>query len=248
MKRFNINHILATVNGASFIGIDMLTPVKLTGGKANPFQGRVTKQVNGALVMVFQNKHVNGYEAMVKRRLVSEGKDPDGFTVGPRSWGTRIDGMPLVEHHGQFYFEVIFKHPGDKVVLVDGQPTDVSTVTGYPPETDSGDQGGLDDKVIIRTVKLENITRVKADGVEYVGEFYYDPNEPLPSANTTPVVVTQVTVDEIGFARNTLDEAALALINSAGKLSADQVIALRKAAYKLVDITDDWLMAALADK
>jgi hypothetical protein len=42
-------------------------------------QGRVTKQTTGASVMVFTNQASNGYENMVQRRLVAEGKDPASF-------------------------------------------------------------------------------------------------------------------------------------------------------------------------
>ena len=52
---------IANLNGATFIGIDTLTAVKLKGGKKNPMQGRVTKVMRNASTMCFSNNKTNGY-------------------------------------------------------------------------------------------------------------------------------------------------------------------------------------------
>jgi hypothetical protein len=93
-----------TLEGGTFVGMDTVTDVKLTGGKKNPQQGRVTKRMTGAQVMCFTNSKTNAYAAMVRRRLEAEGKDPDSFELGPRAWGERITGTPFVEHNGKHYF------------------------------------------------------------------------------------------------------------------------------------------------
>jgi hypothetical protein len=157
------------VNGATFIGIDTETNVKLTGGKANPLQGRVTKRVRGSNVMVFQNKKSSGYEAMVMRRLEKEGKDPSTFALSPRAWGTRLSGAPLVEHKGSYYVEVIFLKPGTTEYLVDGHVTAKEDITGLTERThaDEATQGGLNDKVIIRTYKADSIKSIVIDGERY---------------------------------------------------------------------------------
>jgi hypothetical protein len=165
--------INAHVNGGTFISIDTETPVKLTGGKSNPLQGRVTKRVTGSNVMVFQNKTINAYDAMVKRRLEKEGKDPASFVIGPRQWGEREDGTPFVNHNGKMYLEVIFLSCGNVEYLVDGQPY-IGNIQGLPVATE-GHQGGLDNKVIIRTYTVENIKSItinhntyERDGNEFV--------------------------------------------------------------------------------
>lgn len=161
---------LQNVNGASFVGFDSVTSVTLLGGRKNPLQGRVTKRMEGAQVMVFQNKNVNGYEAMVQRRLAAEGKDPASFELGPRAWGERIPNLPVVKHEkdGQvkFYLEVIFLRGGRTQYMVDGIPCDKSTIEGLKEPTE-GAQGGLDNKVIIRTFAVENITELRVDGKVY---------------------------------------------------------------------------------
>jgi hypothetical protein len=167
------NIIDANISGGTFITIDTLTPVKLTGGKSNPLQGRVTKRVTGSNVMVFQNKTINAYDAMVKRRLEKEGKDPASFVIGPRQWGEREDGTPFVSHNGKMYLEVIFLSAGNVELLVDGKPY-VGNIQGLPGATE-GHQGGLENKVIIRTYTVENITsitinhnRYERDGDEFI--------------------------------------------------------------------------------
>ncbi len=171
MNKFTLTAAFADVNGASFVGIDTLTTVKLMGGQKNPMQGRVQKRMTGASVMVFTNQKTNGYEAMIKRRLTSEGKNPDNFVLSERAWGTRIPNMPIVEHvKGEqtfYYLEVIFLKPGSVEYLFEGRPIDKLAIVGLPAG-DEGDQGGLDDKVFIRTYAAESIIAVRIDGKMYV--------------------------------------------------------------------------------
>lgn len=167
MQLAQVLNAISNVNGASFISIDTVTAPKLSGGKSNPHQGRVLKVMTGANVMVFQNKNSNGYENMVNRRLVEEGKDPSSFTLSPRQWGTRVENMPIVEHtkNGvtKHYLEVIFLKSGKSHYLIDGNLVPASRIQGLQEATE-GEQGGLSDKVVIRTFDIENITEIRADG------------------------------------------------------------------------------------
>ena len=155
------------INGANIVAIDTVTDVKLKGGKKNPHQGRVTKRVNGSNVMVFQNKSINGYDAMVRRRLAKEGKNPDTFVLSPRTWGHRLTGAPFVEHNGNYYVEVIFLHPGKTEYLLDGVVVDPATIEGLPPAKEEARQGGLDEKVIIRTYKADSIKAITINKQRY---------------------------------------------------------------------------------
>ena len=104
---------------------------------------------------------------MVERRLISEGKDPSEFKLQPRKWGTRIDNTPFVEHKGQYYLEVIFLSAGDTEVLVDGEVADKSTIEGYPETKVEGNQGGLDNKVIVRSFKIDSIDTIRINKQQY---------------------------------------------------------------------------------
>jgi hypothetical protein len=163
MKHAILINAVADINGASFVGIDTHTDVPLLGGKGNPMQGRVTKRMVGATVMSFQNKNFSAYEAMVKRRLDAEGKDPADFVLSPRAWGTRIPNMPIVEHKGNYYLEVIFLKAGVSQYLLDGNPIAASDIIGLKPAA-AGEQGGLENKVFIRTFAADSIVELRIDG------------------------------------------------------------------------------------
>jgi hypothetical protein len=160
----------ANVSGNSFVGLDTLTKPTLKGGKKNPQQGRIIKQMLGANVMVFSNTNVNGYEAMIKRRLVAEGKDPESFVLSNRAWGVRIPNMPIVEHikdgKTKYYLETIFLRKGVVFYYLDSYPIDEKNIIGLP-DPEPGEQGGLDNKVIIRTFAAESIVEVRVDGKTY---------------------------------------------------------------------------------
>jgi hypothetical protein len=155
------------VKGVTFISLDTLTDVKLTGGKKNPLQGRVQKATRGANVMVFNSTEQNGYENMIKRRMAEEGKDPSTFVLGKRAWGQRIEQSPFIDHNGKKYLECIFVSPGKSVYLVDGVETDKDDIEGIPVVKENEEsQGGIENKVVIRSFSLDSITAVKINGSE----------------------------------------------------------------------------------
>lgn len=160
--------LMADVSGASFISIDTVTVPKLAGGQKNPMQGKIRKVMIGANVMVFSMKNGgSAYENMVNRRLVQEGKDPASFQLGERAWGKRIAGTPFIEHNGAQYLEVIFLRPGKAHYEHGVRPIDASDIIGLN-EPAAAEQGGLDNKVIIRTFKVDSIVAITINGARHV--------------------------------------------------------------------------------
>ncbi len=155
------------VNGATFISLTTETDPRLLGGKKNPHKGNVQKVMCGGNVMIFQNKNIHGYDAMVKRRLTKEGKDPSSFELADRKWGVRVPNTPFVEHKGEYYLEVIFLHTGAIHYELGGKLIHSRNVRGLPKKPVEGKQGGLNDKVIIRTFKVSSIRSLVIDGQEY---------------------------------------------------------------------------------
>ncbi len=170
--------IFRNVNGTSFIGLDSETIVPLRGGRRNPMKDRIAKRMNGASVMVFQNKTGSAYARMVERRLIAEGMDV-AWQVSPRKWGERIPETPLVQHEvdGELrhYLEVIFLKPGSVTWWQyegagrQGECLEITREDAYgygyrdsvvKPES----QGGLHNKVIIRDYLLESILGLRIDG------------------------------------------------------------------------------------
>jgi len=153
---------LKQLNGVAIAAINSKTDVTLLGGKKNPMQGRVKKVMEGGNIMFFCNMNNNGYNDMVKRRLEKEGKDPESFTLGKRVWGERVPQTPFVLHNGQIYVEAIFlKSPKQVSYLLDGKPIEKNQIEGLKEKQEEGEQGGLNNKVIIRTYKLDSITALK---------------------------------------------------------------------------------------
>jgi hypothetical protein len=152
---------LIQLQGCAIGSLDAVTSVTLTGGKKNPMQGRVTKKAEGGNVMFFCNSNNNAYNDMVKRRLAAEGRNPEGFVLGKRVWGERLPDTPFIEHKGELYLDTIFlKAPKKVTYYLDGQEIDKSAVQGLPVSSE-GEQGGLENKVIIRTYKLSSVTQIK---------------------------------------------------------------------------------------
>ena len=161
------------VKGTTFAGLTTRTTVKLKGGKKNSQQGRVTKLTEKSNVMLFSNTTTSGYEGMVKRRMVAEGKDPSTFEVKPRAWGKRIDESPFIHHKDNYYLECFFVSPGTTTYFLDDQPIDKADIEGLPESSTKTDgevesQGGIEDKVVLRTFSLESIVSIKINKEEYV--------------------------------------------------------------------------------
>ena len=167
MDANTIKQVFETLEGGTFVGMDTETPVKLTGGKKNPQQGRVTKQMRGATVMCFSNANGSAYNAMVKRRLAAEGRDPESFELGARAWGERIAGTPFVTHKGKTYLEVIFMRSGEVQYMLDGEPVSAEQIEGLPERKEPTGQAGLENQVIIRTFDIDNIVALRAYGLTW---------------------------------------------------------------------------------
>lgn len=171
----NIARLLTeNVNGATFITIDTVTKMRLNKTN-NPHFDRVSKMTFGLNVMVFQNKTTNAYDNMVKRRLTREGKNPQDFQLSPRTWGQRIEGTCFVTHKGKYYVEVICLRSGSSEYFLDHNPINFEDIQGVPAGyRQEAHQGGLDDKVIIRTYAVDNIHSMTINGHKYE-ELYFDP-------------------------------------------------------------------------
>ena len=100
------------------------------------------------------------------------------FTVSERKWGTRIPNTPIIEHTGKdgktkHYLEVIFLSAGESRYYVDGEEVNINEIPGFEKSSvDPDSQGGLEDKVIIRTYSLENVKEIRCGGV-HKGPFTY---------------------------------------------------------------------------
>lgn len=177
-----LTEIVDSVKGVKFASIDTESKVALTGGKKNPFKDRVTKRTVGSQI-ILTNTPENVYSNMVKKRLIEEGKDHTEFELKPRKWGSRIGNTCFIEHtkdgEEKKYLEAIFIRGGESTYFVDGVETDPATIEGLKIEVEETNlkkngeekavqQGGLEDKVVIRTFDINSIISVRVNGEAFV--------------------------------------------------------------------------------
>jgi hypothetical protein len=83
--------------------------------------------------------------------------EPDGYTAGPRVWGTRLPDCPLVEHNGVLYLEVL---PEDVLTPTFytqyGHPVDKAEVERFLKSKPEGSTFNL----FPRDYKVEGITEI----------------------------------------------------------------------------------------
>lgn len=169
MKYEDMKTVISSVKGSTFAGMTTKTTVKLLGGKKNPMQGRVEKVTENSNVMLFSNCSKSGYEEMVKRRMIKENKSPEEFAVQERAWGKRVGNSPFIEHNEKMYLECIFVKAGKSKYLLDGVEINKEDVEGLPVKNETTDgfknsQGGIEDKVVIRTFAVDSIISMKIKG------------------------------------------------------------------------------------
>jgi hypothetical protein len=165
----NLKKEIDKIKGTTFCGITTLTAVKLKGGKKNEMQGRVTKKMEDGNVMLFSNTKDPGYVSIVRKRMIAEGKDPDTFTPKPRAWGTRMGNSPFIEHNNKHYLECFFISSGKTTYYLDDEVIEKEDIEGLDikaPVTEKQEesQGGIENKVVIRTFAIESIENLKLKG------------------------------------------------------------------------------------
>jgi hypothetical protein len=108
----------------------------------------------------------------------------EAFTVSARKWGERIPNSPFIQHtkaddvHANYYLDTIWLRAGEVAFFLDGNPIDEDKIEGYEkPAVKEGAnvQGGLkaENQVIVRSIGLDSILRIKTGGTDYLGQFYY---------------------------------------------------------------------------
>lgn len=177
----NIRHTLGLeeVSGTNLISVTRETVVALTGGKKNPHQGRVTKLATSQ-AMIFNTKNANVYQNMVNRRLEKEGK-PANFQVKLPPWSTEkiipgiVKYIPKTNNPNnepKYYFHFIKTGKETVQYFLDGKPIDESEIIGLKER--KPDQDGLEDKVEVRKVKIENLVEISANRRKIRGPFTFE--------------------------------------------------------------------------
>jgi len=129
----------------------------------NPYHGGVVKlsRVNGIINFNYGNS--------VNRQRTREGSVPN-FQPLPRKWGTRLPGVPLVEHKGKLYLEIKIERSIDHEYLTpQGHAITEDMLRPWLQKSSSNkDHQGLEKELILRDYKLENIKAIITSGTTYI--------------------------------------------------------------------------------
>lgn len=156
-----VEALRAQTGAASFCSIIACTipPMNKTN---NPYHGRCRKiaRVNGIINWRYENA--------VNNQRVREEKAAD-FEALPRSWGTRLQGEPFVQHNEKLYIELKVSASVEHYYEThDGLRLDTATVESYLRERRPQTRQGLEREVILRDYALDSIRELHAYGNEYV--------------------------------------------------------------------------------
>lgn len=142
-----------------------------------------------ALVDILSAAELDELSAKIEAALVAgeaERKEQaeEAFNVSARKWGERVPNSPFIKHvkagevHANYYLDTIWLRAGTVEFFLDGNPINEADIEGYEKvEAKEGAnvQGGLkaEDQVIVRSIGLDSILRIKTGGTDYAGQFYY---------------------------------------------------------------------------
>lgn len=99
-----------TNKGATMAALRTITKLKMNKGGRNGVP--VNPFIDGNESLIEKHSYFTAtlnflYGRAVERQREREGHPEPTFEVGPRSWGTRISGTPLVEYNGKYLLEVL---------------------------------------------------------------------------------------------------------------------------------------------
>ena len=170
IKHSDLVSVLSTRKGAFFATIVAETEpaMRKTG---NPFVGATKiSSVNGLLNWIYQNS-VNNQRARENQPLDAQG-EVEHFTPVSRKWGKRIvrqDGSvtPLVEHNGQFYLELKIQKSLGHEYRLGSLTIDSKDIEPFLPQRTEGARQMVDNPVILRDYRIDNIRQITMDGTVY---------------------------------------------------------------------------------
>lgn len=157
--------VLMGLVGSTFATIVSETDVKMNK-KNNPYHGTITKLTRA-------NVNINfSYENAVNKARVKEGKEDD-FEAQARKWGETIPGTPLVLKEGKYYLYCRFLgYNKTKSIYFHNTDTgsaliEKAIIEEFLPKVNESKTQDLENEVVVRTYKIENIREVIVNKIHY---------------------------------------------------------------------------------
>jgi len=153
ITRSELVSMLENVSGNTFVNIETETIPKTKKGCS--FNLKRLSSISGCIGFNYTNS--------VNHQRQKEGLSED-FKAVARVWGNRIKGTPIVEHKGKKYIEVKVQSATSDFF---SNSTRISLDKVIPWLYNSETRQGVDNEVVVRDYKIENITRIKINKEEY---------------------------------------------------------------------------------
>jgi hypothetical protein len=160
---------------ASFVSFRTVTTPRMrktVNGRGTPYNEyhdedgnctvRKVSEVRGLVNFVYANS--------VNNQREREGVEPD-FEPEPRRWGSRVDGTPLVRHvkngEERFYLEVKVESATSTYYDENWNEIDREEIEEYLYSSSGSSRQGVEDRVILRDYRLENVDEITMFGETY---------------------------------------------------------------------------------
>jgi hypothetical protein len=153
--------------------IEAITEPKLNK-RGNPLFGRVKKHaiVNGVIGAWNYQNSVNNRRMIEADPQTQADADAVAFFESlPRCWGERLKDSALVEYKGGFYLEIRCKTAVKVNYLVDGRAAtqaELDVIKAFTPQRKEGERQELNQPIILRDYKVENIQSITYAGQSVV--------------------------------------------------------------------------------
>lgn len=139
----------------TFVGLSMSSEPTWARKTDNPFVGRVLKVQSMSGMIGYD------YEGNVNKALEKQGEKAD-FKAQKPAWGTRVGESCLIEHKGQFYFDMRVLRSLKVKYMLDGKKIDKAKIADWLRKSSPATAG-----VVVRRPKIDNIQKVHVLGVKY---------------------------------------------------------------------------------
>lgn len=192
-QKVNLRNIMGDFKGTTFAGLTIETDHAVyakVDGEKNPHYKRIVRRTTSQVEMYDEEK-VTAYQDKINKQLMREGKETtfeSGKGSRPAPNYETLEGcvQQLVSkstgdvNHYLRYLPKADTKPTYEYFFVedDGTKTPIAyeDIKGKKPapKVKSDSQGGVEKKVDIRIVKLQNIVGMRVKGQNLSGAFYYE--------------------------------------------------------------------------
>lgn len=149
MQLDDVLTFLSDINGSAFVSLSAVT-----------YPARGIRKTTTETVLVIQSAGTSGYEAMVRRRLLEAGKNPDNFVLSDLPWGERLEeGSPIIVLRDKYYLQTIFLSHGEYHYFIGETEVDPKDLALPSRRTNQGLARG--DEVLVKTYALDSIVELR---------------------------------------------------------------------------------------